>query len=162
MEINVVCLQGMNCEYDIDECERMPCQHGGTCHDLVAGFRCSCPHGTKGMLCEIDEVDCSPEACHHGGTCVEQVRVAYKLYRAYIIGSYPAFMKLNVHRGYSKPAEHYHKITAEIMEGLSSHFNEHFYNITYKTYDPRSVSLHDNDSVYVLFVSGITFKNTVH
>ena len=65
--------QGVNCEYDIDECDRMPCQHGGTCHDLIDGFRCSCPHGTKGMLCEIDEPDCTDSACHHGGTCIEKV-----------------------------------------------------------------------------------------
>ena len=48
--------QGQNCEYDIDECSRTPCQHGGTCHDLVNGFRCSCPCGTKGMLCESERL----------------------------------------------------------------------------------------------------------
>ena len=34
-----------NCQTDIDDCESNPCQHGGTCTDLVNGFSCDCPPG---------------------------------------------------------------------------------------------------------------------
>ena len=41
--------QGVNCEYEVDECQNQPCQNGGTCVDLVNHFKCSCPPGTRGM-----------------------------------------------------------------------------------------------------------------
>lgn len=40
--------QGVNCEYEVDECQNQPCQNGGTCVDLVNHFKCSCPPGTRG------------------------------------------------------------------------------------------------------------------
>ena len=63
----------MDCEFDIDDCEKMPCQNGGICHDMVNDFRCTCPTGTLGLLCEIDENDCYEGACYHNGTCVDRV-----------------------------------------------------------------------------------------
>ncbi len=51
----------------------MPCENGGTCHDLINDFSCSCPKGTSGMFCEVDEFDCFESACHHGGTCIDEV-----------------------------------------------------------------------------------------
>lgn len=40
---------------DIDECSGDPCEHGGTCVDLVGGFRCECPPEWTGFTCEIGE-----------------------------------------------------------------------------------------------------------
>lgn len=40
---------------DIDECSGDPCEHGGTCIDLVGGFRCECPPEWTGFTCEIGE-----------------------------------------------------------------------------------------------------------
>ena len=34
---------GRNCEMEIDECLPRPCENGGTCTDLVNGYRCDCP-----------------------------------------------------------------------------------------------------------------------
>lgn len=42
--------QGVNCEYDVDECHSKPCLHGGTCINLINRFKCACPHGTHGKL----------------------------------------------------------------------------------------------------------------
>lgn len=38
---------------DIDECSGGPCEHGGTCIDLVGGFRCECPPEWTGDVCDI-------------------------------------------------------------------------------------------------------------
>lgn len=40
---------------DIDECADDPCEHGGTCIDLVGGFRCECPPEWSGDLCQVGE-----------------------------------------------------------------------------------------------------------
>lgn len=66
-------LSGINCEHNIDDCMPNPCRNGGTCHDLVNKFVCSCPHGTQGVLCEINVNECFDGACHHGGTCIDKV-----------------------------------------------------------------------------------------
>lgn len=40
---------------DIDECSGDPCEHSGTCIDLVGGFRCECPPEWTGDVCDIGE-----------------------------------------------------------------------------------------------------------
>lgn len=40
--------QGVNCEYDVDECHSRPCLHGGTCINLINRFTCACPPGAHG------------------------------------------------------------------------------------------------------------------
>lgn len=43
---------------DIDECAGGPCEHGGTCVDLIGGFRCECPPEWTGDVCQIDVNEC--------------------------------------------------------------------------------------------------------
>ena len=40
---------------DIDECASNPCDNGGTCDDLVNGYRCQCADGYTGEQCKIGE-----------------------------------------------------------------------------------------------------------
>lgn len=40
---------------DVDECLVNPCSHGGTCQDLVNGFKCTCPPQWTGKTCLIGE-----------------------------------------------------------------------------------------------------------
>ena len=41
------------CDYlDIDECEKKPCENGGTCKDGVASYKCTCSPGFNGKDCE--------------------------------------------------------------------------------------------------------------
>ncbi|XP_056023169.1 uncharacterized protein LOC130046342 isoform X2 [Ostrea edulis] len=54
---------------DINECNSSPCMHGGTCHNLVNRFTCSCPDGYNGARCEYDINECNSSPCMHGGTC---------------------------------------------------------------------------------------------
>ena len=37
---------------DIDDCEKKPCQNGGTCIDKVNGYMCTCIKGYTGLNCE--------------------------------------------------------------------------------------------------------------
>jgi len=50
---------------DIDECAGGPCEHGGTCVDLIGGFRCECPPEWHGDVCQVDVNEC--EAPHSAG-----------------------------------------------------------------------------------------------
>lgn len=40
---------------DVDDCAPNPCKHGGTCQDLVNGFKCTCPPHWTGKMCLIGE-----------------------------------------------------------------------------------------------------------
>lgn len=44
---------------DIDECAGGPCKHGGTCIDLIGGFRCECPLEWTGDVCQVDVNECN-------------------------------------------------------------------------------------------------------
>ncbi|XP_073818444.1 protein serrate isoform X2 [Musca autumnalis] len=49
---------GPTCEINIDECAGGPCEHGGTCIDLIGGFRCVCPAEWTGDVCQMDVNEC--------------------------------------------------------------------------------------------------------
>ena len=42
---------------DIDECSSFPCQHNGTCTDLIDRYTCQCQPGYKGYSCEIGKTN---------------------------------------------------------------------------------------------------------
>ncbi|XP_038593172.1 protein eyes shut homolog [Micropterus salmoides] len=50
---------GANCETDINECDSSPCQHNGTCSDLLGHYECQCPTGFLGKNCEVDIDACA-------------------------------------------------------------------------------------------------------
>ena len=37
---------------NIDECESMPCQNGGTCSDQINSYDCTCQQGFDGTYCQ--------------------------------------------------------------------------------------------------------------
>ena len=51
------------------ECEADTCLYGGTCEDLVDGYRCHCAPGFSGDNCEDIPDFCLGKDCHGGG-CV--------------------------------------------------------------------------------------------
>uniref|UniRef100_A0AAQ5Z5T4 Protein eyes shut homolog n=1 Tax=Amphiprion ocellaris TaxID=80972 RepID=A0AAQ5Z5T4_AMPOC len=50
------CPRGTKCETEINECDSNPCQHNGTCSDLLGDYDCKCPTGFLGKNCE-DDID---------------------------------------------------------------------------------------------------------
>lgn len=55
---------------DIDECAGGPCEHGGTCIDLVGGFRCECPPEWTGDVCQTDVDECESNPASKLGPCI--------------------------------------------------------------------------------------------
>ena len=59
---HILCLQckcrpgytGRNCGEEINECLSSPCENGGKCIDVVAGYNCQCPRGYYGPRCQSD------------------------------------------------------------------------------------------------------------
>ncbi|KAF7220051.1 fibropellin-3-like [Nothobranchius furzeri] len=84
---------GTLCETEINECNSSPCQHNGTCSDLlgeyickcpagmlsyvqnwsfVIAFSCLCPSGHTGVYCEEDIDFCIENRCSEHGVCLDQ------------------------------------------------------------------------------------------
>ncbi|XP_017492298.1 PREDICTED: protein serrate-like, partial [Rhagoletis zephyria] len=66
---------------DIDECAGGPCEHGGTCIDLIGGFRCECPPEWTGDVCQIDVNECeihytTTSSNNVGGTLADAISSA--------------------------------------------------------------------------------------
>jgi hypothetical protein len=58
---------GKDCNIIVNNCLPNKCQNGGTCHNLINSFTCSCPLGIKGRLCDQDLNEClNQDACSHG------------------------------------------------------------------------------------------------
>ncbi|KAL3071735.1 hypothetical protein niasHT_035636 [Heterodera trifolii] len=64
------------CNQRLNQCFNAPCLHGGTCHALEGGFRCSCPIGWTGQNCELATFGlstCLPGYCFSGSKCQLQM-----------------------------------------------------------------------------------------
>lgn len=51
----------------------MPCLNGGTCHDYINSFKCSCAIGFSGSRCQTNIDDCESSPCRNGGTCHDAI-----------------------------------------------------------------------------------------
>ena len=65
--------KGVNCSEDINECDMLPCEHGGTCSNTVGNFTCACAAGYTGVRCEINIDECASNPCDNGATCHDGV-----------------------------------------------------------------------------------------
>ncbi|XP_062854371.1 protein crumbs homolog 2b [Trichomycterus rosablanca] len=70
------CLSGFtgeNCSVNIDECESMPCQNGGSCEDLINAYKCLCPLGFTGTTCEVNIDECKSAPCQNNAVCKDDI-----------------------------------------------------------------------------------------
>lgn len=70
---------GSKCENDIDWCNGVTCQHGGTCVDDIETYNCSCLPGFTGRNCETDIDECELNPCRYNSsldivenTCIQR------------------------------------------------------------------------------------------
>lgn len=64
---------GATCEVQIDECQSQPCLNGGSCHDYISGFTCTCLSGFQGHRCEINTDECQEQPCQNRALCIDGV-----------------------------------------------------------------------------------------
>ena len=62
---------------DIDECSSDPCMNGGSCFDLINGYRCTCDAGWTGTNCDTSKLK---ERCISGGKVWAKIP-RYKMFR---------------------------------------------------------------------------------
>ena len=63
-------LTHFSCDADIDECASNPCQHDGTCINLLGKFECNCTDEYMGTFCESFKIiTCDNLPCMDGSTC---------------------------------------------------------------------------------------------
>ncbi|KAA0702143.1 Protocadherin Fat 4 FAT tumor suppressor -like protein 4 [Triplophysa tibetana] len=60
---------GEACELDLDECEKKPCENGGTCYNNPGTYFCQCKDGFSGPHCTTVDNECQTVTCLNGGTC---------------------------------------------------------------------------------------------
>lgn len=47
--------------------------NGGTCTDMINGFKCSCAVGFTGSRCQINIDDCMSQPCRNNGICHDSI-----------------------------------------------------------------------------------------
>ncbi|XP_048248760.1 uncharacterized protein LOC124126022 isoform X2 [Haliotis rufescens] len=60
---------GKNCTELINECDSLPCMHGGTCVDQLADYSCNCTPGWEGKNCQNISNTCTGISCQNDATC---------------------------------------------------------------------------------------------
>lgn len=70
---NIAGFTGTQCEININECESESCLNGGTCIDMINGFKCVCAIGFTGSRCQINIDDCMSQPCRNNGICHDSI-----------------------------------------------------------------------------------------
>nr|XP_055052836.1 protocadherin Fat 4 isoform X1 [Misgurnus anguillicaudatus] len=60
---------GDSCDLDLDECDKTPCENGGTCYNNPGTYFCQCRDGFSGPHCTTVDNECQTVMCLNGGTC---------------------------------------------------------------------------------------------
>lgn len=47
--------------------------NGGTCHDMINSFKCSCPRGFTGSRCQTNIDECESNPCKNRGICHDEI-----------------------------------------------------------------------------------------
>jgi len=79
-----ICVQGRDCEIDLNRCRSSPCLNGGTCTNGYGTIMCECPFGFAGHDCGLNMVACLSSPCQNGD-CYVSTTTTSMLYNPCIV-----------------------------------------------------------------------------
>ena len=68
---------------DVNVCASSPCKNGGTCHDQINSFWCSCRGGWSGSTCQTSELTGKSSAAEYGLPSVFNKKFQNDLHKAF-------------------------------------------------------------------------------